>query len=583
LPLPSKDLVYIGYPKRSKREARRSVAFLAVKHLLRLNVFNEYLLPVSHEGVEESDEDLAPRHVVDEKLPPEIMDVRVKDPWYLGEKLWLHKVLVAGKATAGMVTGTSLPPAVVLFRGREVHLCAGAPLPLDLGGVPCARQIMNEFTKWGIRARNTGRPFDKCTFFLVPLRKEGDIDFDKMIHHLQTPPSTDWSTITEDVYDRIFVLNRWESGRTYRLKVIRTDLGLESVPLEGSPASKFTKYSDYYKDKWTTKRREAIIPLEGPLLEVVPMTKQFDGAYSLNTPVPVGPGEEGEESKRCLVPRSTCSWVPFPLDLSDAFASLPVLCRRVTDIYRVQNARQDLRLPYVPDNLLIEALTLPMSLRGFNNQRLETLGDAVLNLSTTIQLLNQYPNRHEGQLSKLRQKYIANRYLLNRAREFGLVSYLSSEATPISLWRYANSTVEIVEGSGPPQRSVSVTYPRRSLQDCVEALMGATYLCGGIDMALRTGTALGLNFGGSIPWPLRYHSWRPEVPVAPLFTMLQEKMGYEFKWNHILVEAVTHPSFASSDGTSYQRLEFLGDCESPGLFPAIYTDTLSSTHRACCC
>jgi endoribonuclease Dicer len=49
--------------------------------------------------------------------------------------------------------------------------------------------------------------------------------------------------------------------------------------------------------------------------------------------------------------------------------------------------------------------------------------------------------------------------------------------------------------------------------------------------------------------------------VPPLFADLQVTLGYEFHRGDLLVEAATHPSFAPTGGSSYQRLEFLGDGE----------------------
>jgi len=42
---------------------------------------------------------------------------------------------------------------------------------------------------------------------------------------------------------------------------------------------------------------------------------------------------------------------------------------------------------------------------------------------------------------------------------------------------------------------------------------------------------------------------------------LEEKLGYSFKNNKLLINALTHSSYANEtrDGTSYERLEFLGD------------------------
>lgn len=92
----------------------------------------------------------------------------------------------------------------------------------------------------------------------------------------------------------------------------------------------------------------------------------------------------------------------------------------------------------------------------------------------------------------------------------------------------------------------------------MEAIIGAGYLCGGILMALHVGTALGLNFGGPLPWHLRYVPRSDANPAPGLYSELQDALGYEFQHVGLLQEALTHPSFCSG-GKSYQRLEFLGD------------------------
>jgi endoribonuclease Dicer len=108
---------------------------------------------------------------------------------------------------------------------------------------------------------------------------------------------------------------------------------------------------------------------------------------------------------------------------------------------------------------------------------------------------------------------------------------------------------------------VKRSFPRRSLQECMESTLGAAFLSGGIPTALRAGVALGLSFGGPVPWPLRYE-WNPgHGNVSPLFTSLTERLGYEFKCGNLLIEAVSHPSFQYTSLPSYQRLEFLGDGE----------------------
>jgi endoribonuclease Dicer len=93
----------------------------------------------------------------------------------------------------------------------------------------------------------------------------------------------------------------------------------------------------------------------------------------------------------------------------------------------------------------------------------------------------------------------------------------------------------------------------------LEATLGAAFMTGGMNLALRAGDALGLSFGGQQPWSVRYSRPSNKFPTPALFLDLQESIGYEFHRGDLLVEAMTHPSFCSSENPSYQRLEFLGD------------------------
>lgn len=73
--------------------------------------------------------------------------------------------------------------------------------------------------------------------------------------------------------------------------------------------------------------------------------------------------------------------------------------------------------------LFLQAFThksYPTTDPGFNNERLEFLGDSILNLSVTHLLFDLYPDDDEGALSQLRS-YLTNRNNLNEeARQMGL-------------------------------------------------------------------------------------------------------------------------------------------------------------------
>jgi len=119
-----------------------------------------------------------------------------------------------------------------------------------------------------------------------------------------------------------------------------------------------------------------------------------------------------------------------------------------------------------PD-LLREALTHPSmshekGVLNSNNQRLEFLGDAVLQLVLTDRVYRQHPEFFEGKLTQMRA-HLANRHtLFRRAQAIDLGKYLLLGKGE--------------ESSGGRQRL-------SNLADAYEALLGAIYMDGGIRAA----------------------------------------------------------------------------------------------------
>jgi ribonuclease-3 len=71
------------------------------------------------------------------------------------------------------------------------------------------------------------------------------------------------------------------------------------------------------------------------------------------------------------------------------------------------------RLNYTFKNkqLIIEALTHKSDKKPYNNERLEFLGDAVLDLIVGEYLFSKFPNSNEGILSKIRADQLGRIYL----------------------------------------------------------------------------------------------------------------------------------------------------------------------------
>jgi ribonuclease-3 len=96
------------------------------------------------------------------------------------------------------------------------------------------------------------------------------------------------------------------------------------------------------------------------------------------------------------------------------------------------------------------------------NQRLEFLGDAVLQLVLTRELYQKFPAFGEGPLTKARAKLVNRRSLAERARQLGLGQHL-----------ILSRGEEISRGRERPS----------ALADTFEALLGAIFLDGGFDAA----------------------------------------------------------------------------------------------------
>ena len=115
--------------------------------------------------------------------------------------------------------------------------------------------------------------------------------------------------------------------------------------------------------------------------------------------------------------------------------------------------------------LLAEALTHPSlgheTQQGhFDNQRLEYLGDAVLQLLFSEHLFRRFPDAGEGQLTKLRARLVSGETLAQYARKFHLGDYLMIGRGD--------------ESSGGRKRT-------STLADAFESLVGAMYLDSGLE------------------------------------------------------------------------------------------------------
>ena len=126
-------------------------------------------------------------------------------------------------------------------------------------------------------------------------------------------------------------------------------------------------------------------------------------------------------------------------------------------------SRLERRLGYQfkDQDLMLLALT-HRSFAGRNNERLEFLGDAVLNFVAGEALFERFPQAREGQLSRLRSRLVKGETLAVLARGFDLGEYLRLGSGELKSGGFRRESI---------------------LADALEALIGAIYLDTGMESA----------------------------------------------------------------------------------------------------
>lgn len=112
------------------------------------------------------------------------------------------------------------------------------------------------------------------------------------------------------------------------------------------------------------------------------------------------------------------------------------------------------------NNALLSDALRHRSAKGNNNERLEFLGDSILNFVITAALYKRHPYATEGELSRLRANLVRGETLAILAQKFCLGNHLELGASELRTGGFARKSILI---------------------DAVEAIVGAIYLDAGVE------------------------------------------------------------------------------------------------------
>lgn len=188
-----------------------------------------------------------------------------------------------------------------------------------------------------------------------------------------------------------------------------------------------------------------------------------------------------------------------------------------------------------------------------HNERLEFLGDAVVEFITSIHLFHLFPDLEEGGLATYRAAIVQNQHLAVLAKRLGLEQFM--------LYAHGSDLCHELE-------------LRHAMANCFEALMGALLLDANINIAdkvfsiaLMDDSELKEIWDNYPPHPLQEQEplgdrqWIERFELLKNLKQFEESIGIEFTHIRLLARAFTDRSIGYTNLTlgSNQRLEFLGD------------------------
>ncbi|TVY60883.1 Dicer-like protein [Lachnellula suecica] len=288
-------------------------------------------------------------------------------------------------------------------------------------------------------------------------------------------------------------------------------------------------------------------------LSVQRLSRRADFLHRLNSENE----KQSAKSYSVVLPTSRCTVDDVPFAYVQLGLFIPSIMHRL-EVYLIADTLSKSILKNVKIKnieLVIAAISASSAGEATNYQRLEFLGDSILKLCTSIQLIAEYPLWHEGYLSAKKDRLVANSRLSRAAVEIGLDKFIISKPFTGLKWRPLYEE-DLLDARQDGKRELS----SKVLADVVESLVGASMVDGGMSKAL---TCLQV-FLPELNWkPLdarrvELYDQVLDVQLPETLKSLETLLGYTFNKKGLLLEALTHAS-CTIGSQSLERLEFLGD------------------------
>ncbi|KAF9609367.1 hypothetical protein IFM89_015622 [Coptis chinensis] len=259
--------------------------------------------------------------------------------------------------------------------------------------------------------------------------------------------------------------------------------------------------------------------------------------------------------------------------------------RRVESMLLAVQLKDMINYP-LPAFKILEALTAASCQETFCYERAELLGDAYLKWVVSRFLFLKYPQKHEGQLTRMRQQMVSNMVLYQFALNKRLQSFIQADRFAPSRWASPGVLLVFYEDTkdadtfifGEGGRSAKTESEKglrddgdeydmedrevesdlscyrvlssKTLADVVEALISVYYVEGGKNAAHHLMNWIGIQVEFD-PKEIEHTNKPCNVPESILrsvnFDALESALNIKFRDRGLLVEAITHASRPSSE------------------------------------
>ncbi|THV65646.1 P-loop containing nucleoside triphosphate hydrolase protein [Aureobasidium pullulans] len=497
---------------RTERAAMKDAAFQACVVLHQAGLLNDHLLPPHIQTPDQARQN----------RPGLIPVAKRLDPWSLGAaNSWFRHIVeleIEGQPSISMAM--FLPVECPKIDAIQLHLSMSVSGVAKIGpGQPCTLSV-DEIAQ---KRRDTET-------ILLSVLSRADIADAKGNYAAMFEPL--------DYQDRA-QLSRKSLPASQLLSTVRSAADVGLVRINGQQGRTYVF--------------ESIQGQSQQILEVTKFPKKRDFLTQVT--------EESKKNKltREQLATSQCTIDVLPVGYSFFAACIPSILHKIEAAILAARLQTTLLAPIGFTNLqlIIEATTSGNADFTASYERLEYLGDAVLKYCTHIQLSAQHPEWPESYLTAEKGRTNGNASLSRACLSSGVDRYISTTKFTGNHWK-----PPLLPADGAEKEEKKVDRSTKTLADVVEALIGASYIDKGLEGAL----ACIRIFLPNEQW-LPHSSClsillsnTPSLPTVPPFlSTVEQLIGYKFVNPSLLLEALTHSSFSSTEALSYERLEFLGD------------------------